>query len=107
MILPEDWKKLPVPLGFTASVLGVLWGAWAVLHLEFAQAQEFQQFKQTVETRALQRDQKQIETKVLELQLKREFTPKQFTPIDKRLLEKHEQDLKEIKEELKQLRSMK
>lgn len=103
MILPDDWKKLQVPLGLVAAAAIGLAALRVFAYAEFARAEDLQQLKQTVETRALQRDEKQYRTRVLELQLKQQFTPKQFTPIDAKLLEQAQADLKEVKDDLKSL----
>ena len=105
MALPDDWKKLQVPLGLVAGLAALASGAWVFLHMEFALAADLQELRQTVETRALTRDKTQLETEVLKLTLKRDFTPKQFNPIDEKLLAKYEQDLKDVKEDLKQVKA--
>lgn len=105
MALPDDWKKLQMPLGLVAGLAALTSGTWVFLHMEFALAADLQELRQTVETRALTRDKTQLETEVLKLTLKRDFTPKQFNPIDEKLLAKYEQDLKDVKEDLKQVKA--
>lgn len=101
MTIPDDWKKLNLPLGFVVAVGTVLWMSWAFLHSEFVRAQEFQQYKQPTETRSLTRDRSQLETEVLKLQIKKDTYPKKFDAIDKALLSKFSKDLQDVKADLK------
>ena len=103
--MPEDWKKLQIPAGLVVSFLVVFGGFWAYLHSEFVNAQEFKAAIQSIEVRSLERDKKQLETEVFKLEVKKEALPAKFDPVDKALLEKHKEDLKEVHGELKALKA--
>lgn len=103
MTLPEDWKKINLPLGLTVAAVGVVWGSWIGLHAEFVMAQEYKQFKQTLEIRGLERDKKVAENEILKLEIKQETYPKKFDAIDKAILKKQKKDLAEIHVELKKV----
>ena len=100
-LLPDAWQKINVPLGLTIALATFCYGLWIGLHVEFVAAQEFQQYRKTTETRTLERDQKVVENEVLRLQLKQQFYPKSFDPIDKALLKKQQKDLDGITKDLK------
>jgi hypothetical protein len=96
-----DWHKIPIPLGFTVAALVALFGLWGWLHAEFVLAQEYQEYKQTVEIRGLERDKRQAETEVMKLELKQSVYPKKFDEIDRQLLKKQRIDLLGVKADLK------
>ena len=94
MSLPESWQKIPVPLGLTVGATIVAYGGLAFLHNGFVQAQEYQQFKQTLGTRSLKRDKKALELEVM----KQKVYPQKFDAIDAAILKQQKEDLVEVKE---------
>ena len=107
MNIPEDWKRINLPLGMTVAVGSLFYGIWIGLHSEFVAAQEYQQYKKTTETRGLERDKKMVENEVMRLELKQQFYPKTFDPIDKALLKKQQKDLVGITKDLKEVQEQK
>jgi hypothetical protein len=101
-LLPDDWKKIQVPLSLVVAFLTVVAGAWAWMHSEFVLAEDFKAAIQSIEIRGIERDKKLVETEVLKLEVKKDALPEQFNAVDRALLEKHKQDLIEIKQDLKE-----
>jgi hypothetical protein len=103
--VPSDWKKLRVPLGLVVATLVALSGLWAWSHAEFVLAQEYEQFKQALEVRGLERDKKQAENEVLKLEVKQDAYPKKFDAVDRAILKKQKADLGELNQALKEVKN--
>jgi hypothetical protein len=104
-LMPDDWKKLQIPLGLIVAAVVVIFSAWTYLHSEFVHAADFRQYQQAAETRSLEREKKQHELEVLRLGVKREAYPARFDAVDKAILQKHEADLREINQEIAKLKA--
>ena len=98
--MPDDWKKLQIPLGLVVAALIVIGATWSYLHSEFVLAEDFRQFQQSVEVRQLERDKKQAENEVLKLEVKQEAYPAKFDAVDRAILQKQRNDLTEINREI-------
>ncbi len=83
----------------------VAYGGLAFLHNEFVQAQEYQQFKQTLETRSLERDKKALELEVMKLEIKQKVYPQKFDAIDAAILKQQKEDLVEVKRDLTEVKA--
>ena len=97
----EWFSKFQVPAGVAIAVIGAAISGYIWLHAEFVLAQEYQQYKQTVEIRGLERDKRQAETEVLRLEVKQEAYPKKFDAVDKAILKKQKADLVGVNADLK------
>ena len=101
-----DWlSKFQVPASVAVALIAATLSAYAWLHSEFVLAQEYQQFKQTLEIQGLQRDKKQAENEVLKLEVKQEAYPKKFDAVDKAILKKQKADLGELNQALKEVKN--
>ena len=100
----DDWKKLQVPLGLVAAVLIALAGVWGWAHSEFVRAEEYREFKRSLEVRSLERDKKQAELEILKLEVKQEAYPRRFDAIDKAILKRQKADLLELNRSLKEIK---
>ena len=101
-----DWlSKFQVPASVAVAIIAATLSAYAWLHSEFVLAQEYQQFKQTLEVQGLQRDKRQAETEVLRLEVKQEAYPKKFDAVDKAMLKKQRADLVGVNADLKEVKT--
>lgn len=106
-MIPEDWKKIQVPLGLAAAIIIACIGAYAYMHTEFVLAADFRQYQQSREIRDLERDKKQVELEVLKLSVKKEAYPHKFDAVDRAILQKQQADLKEINAQIQEARKAK
>lgn len=101
-----EWlSKFQVPASVAAAAIVASVSAYVWLHSEFVLAQEYQQFKQTLEVRGLERDKKQAEIEVLKLEVKQEAYPKKFDAVDRAILKKQKADLGELNQALKEVKN--
>lgn len=103
-----DWlKSVQVPLAAAVGICAAFVTAYLWLHAEFVHAGEFIQYQAQIERRILLEKRQQLETEQLRLQVKKEALPRQFTPVDRALLQKYESDIKRVDADLKALQAAK
>lgn len=95
------WKE-PIAVGIalvaaTASTIGYL-------HSEFATAADFKNLQSGFEARLLEQRKQTLETDRIKLEAKKEAYPKKFDAVDRALQRKVEKDLKDVEDELRELR---
>jgi hypothetical protein len=98
-----DWRRWLIPAPVALAALAAAWGAvqWGGANLVFAA--EFQQYQVGVERRILTTQQRQLESEVLRLEIKREAYPRKFDAVDKAVLKKQAEQLNEIRQEIRKL----
>lgn len=122
-MIPDDWKKLQVPLGFLVGVVAafaLLWG-WAKAELAWAEdvkahiqeirkesdakIQVIQMGQIQMEVRTIERDKRKIELEITRLQSKKRYSPEKFDNVDKDTLEQLEKDNQALKEDIKEVKT--
>lgn len=111
MELPESLQKVSVPLQLIIAGAVAAAAAYGWMHSEFVQAADFKAAiqsieagTQAVEVRGLEREKKKTEIELIKLKVKQQTVPEKFDAVDKAILEKHEEDLKDLKQELKDVK---
>ena len=97
--------SIKVPLSWALGIVVAMIGGWMWLHTEFVQAADFAKYQQQQVVRDLDREKRQLDTRVLELTVKRDALPAQFNPVDKALLNKAEKDLVNVERTLSEARA--
>lgn len=98
-----DWRRWLIPAPVALAALAAAWGLvqWGASNLVFAA--EFQQYQVGVERRILTTQQRQLEAEVLRLEIKKEAYPHKFDAVDKAVLKKQQEQLNDIKLEIRKL----
>lgn len=104
-MIPEDWKKIQLPLGLTVSIALAVIGAFLWVDNTYVHAEDLVKMNNNLELRLLQTQKRSLETEVLKLEVKKEAYPEKFDAVDKAVLEKHKEELKETKVEEKAARA--
>lgn len=99
------WDEIRVPISVIGGVIIVVGTLWSYVHTTFVHASDFMQYQKSVEHRILEEQRRRLETEVLKLEVKRDTFPQRFDAIDRALLRKHEEQLREVKSELQRLQS--
>jgi len=105
--MPNDWKKLAVPLGILVPTILVLVGAYGWATSTFALAsdvaatiQSIQLSQRAMEVRGLERDKRKVELEIVKLKAKRTYSSKKFDDVDKATLDAYQGNVQELKVEI-------
>ncbi len=99
------WEEFKVPLGVTVPAVGVVIGAMVYLNTNYVNAEDFKQYQNRVEQRILIQQKQNLESEILKLEVKRNAYPEKFDAVDKAVLKKQEEQLKEVKGDIQLLKS--
>lgn len=82
---------------------GLIAACLAWVDSRYVHAGDFRNYQQSVEKRILEGDKRRLEQEVLKLEVKRDAYPQSFDAVDKAMLRKNTEQLRQITDELKQL----
>lgn len=85
----------------------IILGGVAWVDSRYVHAADFKQYQYSMERRILEGDKRRLEQEVLKLEVKRETYPQEFNAIDKAMLRKNNEQLRQITDELKLLNKAK
>ena len=109
--MPDDLKKLAIPLGILIPILVACAGAYGWARSELVWASDFTATIQTIqaaqkgiEIRGLQREAKKSEIEIIKLEAKRTMAPDRFDAVDKATLDAHRNNIQELKDEIKEIK---
>ncbi len=97
-------SKIQVPLSAAIALIVTAVGGFIYLNDNYVHAEDFRSFQQTLEIRSLERDKNALEREVLKLEVKEGHYPEKFDAVDKALLERQKDDLKDIKQDIKRVK---
>jgi hypothetical protein len=106
-MVPPKWLDVKVSLSIFAWLAPLVIGAWSWIDNTFVYAKDFVEYQRSVDQRLLERDRRQLEGEVLYLEVKKENFPKDFNIIDRAILKKKQEDLREIRELLQHIEESK
>lgn len=108
----DDWKKLAIPLGVLIPILMAMGAGYGWAHSNLVWAQDFKATVQSIqigaqqqEVRGLEREIKKSELEIVKLKAKETHAPAKFDAVDKAVLTAHEEAVKELKEEIKDVKA--
>ena len=107
MKIPKIWTDLSIPASLAGAIIAASVSGFMYLNTNFVHAEEFKAQVKSMEIRGLERDKQMLEREVLKLEVKRTAYPAKFDAVDKALLEKQKQDLKETKDEINRVKAAK
>jgi hypothetical protein len=107
MKIPKNLAQLSIPASLAGAIIFAAVSGFLWINAEFVHAEDFKQQVKTLEVRGLERDKQMLEREVLKLEVKKATYPAKFDPVDKALLEKQQQDLKEVKDEISRVKAAK
>lgn len=81
---------------------GLVW-----IDSRYVHAADFKEYQQSLERRILEGDKRRLEQEVLRLEVKKEAYPQNFDAIDKAMLRKNSEQLRQIEHELKYIKEKK
>lgn len=100
----DHWRKIPVPLGFVAALMLAAWLVMECANRNLAFARDLRRLEQKVDVRFLSGEKRQLEQEIMKLQVKKSVKPRDFDTMDSIMLKKYEDDLKDVKSELQQVK---
>lgn len=109
--MPDDWKKLAIPLGVLLPILMALGVGYGWAHANLVWAEDFKATVQSIqenskqqEVRSLEREIKKSELEVIKLKAKEVHAPEKFDAVDKAVLNAHEAAIKDLKDDIKEVK---
>ena len=100
--LPEWLASKKVSIGAVVAAGAVIFAGYTWISSSFVYASDFRNFQTGIEVRILKQQENQLESEKLRLEVKREAYPQKFDAVDKALLNKYEQQLRDVKREIRQ-----
>ena len=104
MKLPEDWKKYNVSLGLVATVLVAAWFTFQFLDTRHVLAGDYRRDTLSLKDGQLAKEQRSLERTESSLRSKKVHVPARFDRKDEDDLRQLQLQIKEIKQERKELR---
>ena len=85
------------------GLVGTLAGAWIWVDEHYASAADVRALRKELKIDSVEFRKKQIEDKIFELEFKRRQSPGQFKPLDGALLDRYNRELKDLKDQSRDL----
>lgn len=105
--LPDDWKKIQVPLGLVVLSGVIAVGAYGWATSTFVQAADYRQDQYYLRDGMLQQEQRRLELRETMLSAKEIHAPQKFTREDEIELNQIKKQLNEIKQQRRELKERK
>lgn len=104
MNVPADWKKLNIPLGLVAAVLVAVWFSFQFMDTRHVLAGDYRRDALSLKDGQLAKEQRSLERAETSLRSKKVHAPARFDRKDADDLRQLQVQIKEIKQERRELR---